>query len=89
MRVSSGREWEDRELTHGYTEDIRSIGLADMSVGIRTGRGHRCDGRLAHHILEIMDAFCRSSTEGRHIDVVSRPDRPAPLPRGLAHGEMR
>ena len=88
VRVSSGRGWENRELTHGYTDDLRSIGLADMSVGIRTGRGHRCDGRLAYHILEIMDAFGRSSAEGRHIDVVSRPDRPAPLPRGLARGEL-
>ncbi|MCY4136981.1 MAG: Gfo/Idh/MocA family oxidoreductase [Rhodobacteraceae bacterium] len=88
VRVSSGREWEDQELTHGYTDDIRSIGLADMSVGIRTGREHRCNGRLAQHILEIMDAFDRSSAEGRHIDVLSRPVRPAPLPQGLAHGEL-
>ena len=88
VRVSSGREWEDQELTHGYTDDIRSIGLADMSVGIRTGREHRCNGRLAPHILEIMDAFDRSSAEGRHIDVLSRPVRPAPLPQGLAHGEL-
>ena len=88
VRVSSGRGWEDRELTHGYTDELRSIGLADMSVGIRTGREHRCDGRLAHHVLEVMEAFGRSTVEGRHIDVTSRPDRPAPLPRGLAHGEL-
>ena len=88
VRVSSGREWEDRPLTHGYTENMRSIGLADMCAGIRTGRAHRCNGRLAQHILEIMDAFGRSSAEGRHIDLASRPDRPAPLPLGLAHGEL-
>ena len=88
VRLSSGRGWEDRELTHGYTDDLRSIGLADMSVGIRAGRGHRCDGRLGHHILEIMEAFGRSSAEGRHVDLISRPDRPEPLPRGLAPGEL-
>ena len=88
VRVSSGRQWEDRELTHGYTDNMRSIGLADMCVGIRTGREHRCNGRLAHHILEIMDAFGRSSAEGRHVELASRPHRPAPLPTGLAHGEL-
>ncbi len=85
---NSGKEWEECPLTHGYTENMRSIGLADMCVGIRTGRDHRCDGRLAQHVLEIMAAFGRSSAEGRHVVLESRPDRPAPLPTGLGHGEL-
>ncbi|MYJ75121.1 MAG: hypothetical protein F4089_08460 [Gammaproteobacteria bacterium] len=88
VRVSSGREWEERPLTHGYTENMRSIGLADMCVGIRTDREHRCNGRLAQHVLEVMAAFGRSSAEGRHIAVESRPERPVPLPAGLAQGEL-
>ena len=88
VRVSAGREWEERPLTHGYTDNMRSIGLADMCVGIRTGREHRCDGRLAQHVLEIMAAFGRSSDEGRHVELESRPARPAPLPTGLGHGEL-
>lgn len=88
VRVASGRDWEERPLTHGYTGNLRSIGLADMCVGIRSGRDHRCNGGLAHHVLEIMAAFGRSSAEGRHIEIASRPDRPAPLPQGLADGEL-
>ena len=88
VRVSNGRDWEDRPLTHGYTDNMRSIGLADMCVGIRTGREHRCNGRLAHHVLEIMASFGRSSDEGRHVVLESRPERPAPLPTGLADGEL-
>ena len=88
VRVSTGREWEERALTHGYTRNMRSIGLADMCVGIRTGRPHRCDGRLAQHVLEVMAAFGESSTTGRHIEVASRPARPEPLPQGLATGEL-
>ena len=88
VRVSKGREWEERPLTHGYTDNMRSIGLADMCVGIRAGRAHRCNGRLAQHVLEIMAAFGRSSDEGRHVVLESRPDRPAPLPTDLAHGEL-
>ena len=88
VRVSNGRDWEERPLTHGYTDNMRSIGLADMCVGIRTGRDHRCNGRQAQHVLEIMASFGRSSDEGRHIVLESRPARPAPLPTGLAHGEL-
>ena len=88
VRVSNGRDWEERALTHGYTENMRSIGLADMCVGIRTKRPHRCDGRLAQHVLEVMAAFGASSAERRHIDIQSSPERPAPLPTGLAHGSL-
>lgn len=88
VRVSKGREWEEHPLTHGYTDNMRSIGLADMCTSIRSGREHRCNGRLAQHVLEVMAAFGRSSDDGRHIVVESRPDRPAPLPKALAHGEL-
>ena len=88
VRVSNGRDWEERALTHGYTENMRSIGLADMCVGIRTKRPHRCDGRLAQHVLEVMAAFGASSAERRHIDIQSSPERPAPLPTGLAEGNL-
>ena len=86
--VSSGREWEDRPLTHGYIANMRSIGLADMCVGIRTGRPHRCNGELAQHVLEIMAAFGESSAEGRHVTLASRPERPDPLPTGLTDGQL-
>ena len=88
VRVSNGREWEERPLTHGYTANMRSIGLADMCVGIRTGRAHRCNGELAQHVLEVMAAFGESSAAGRHITLDSRPQRPAPLAVGLADGRL-
>ena len=89
VRVSSGRgDWQDQPLTHGYTDNMRSIGLADMCVGIRTGRAHRCNGQLAQHVLEVMAAFGTSSAERRHVELESKPERPAPLPTELAHGEL-
>ena len=88
VRVSSGREWQERPLTHGYTDNMRSIGLADMCVAIRTGRAHRCNGELAQHVLEIMAAFRESSIQERHITLTSQPERPAPLRPGLADGQL-
>ncbi len=89
VRISAGhREWQERPLTHGYTDNMRSIGLADMCAGIRSGRDHRCNGLLAQHVLEIMAAFGASSAQGRHVELTSKPERPAPLPTGLADGAL-
>ena len=82
------REWEEQELTHHNVENSRSIGLADMCTGIRTGRQHRANGDLAFHVLEVMDAFGKSSSAGQHIDLTTRPDRPAALPIGLADSDL-
>ncbi|MFP6797223.1 MAG: Gfo/Idh/MocA family oxidoreductase [Pseudomonadales bacterium] len=89
VRVSgTNRIWDDLPLTHGYLENMRSIGLADMCVGIRTDRPHRCSGDLAYHVLEIMEAFGHSSATRRHVELTTTPDRPEPLPTGLTAGEL-
>ena len=82
------REWENQAISHANLENSRSIGLADMCVGIRSGRPHRASGDLAFHVLEIMDAFGKSSQSGQHIELTSRPERPAALPTGLADAEL-
>jgi predicted dehydrogenase len=65
--------------------DYRMIGLLDMAVAIRQGRPHRASGDLALHVLEVLDAFERSSDEGRHIAIESSCARPAPV--GFGAGE--
>ncbi len=62
--------------------DYRIIGLLDMAAAVRQGRPHRASGELALHVLEVMDAFERSSIEGRHIMIETPAERPAPLPVG-------
>ena len=59
-----------------------------MAQAIRSGRPHRASGGLAFHVLEVMEAFQRSSEEGRAIAISSRPPRPAALPASLAVGEL-
>lgn len=73
-------------LSHLYTDNFRSIGIADMGYAIRSGRPHRCSGELAYHVLEIMESFEKSSAAGRHIEISSTCQRPAPLPLGLQEG---
>ncbi len=80
----TGGEWSEVETRHPFADDnYRSIGVADMAQAIRSGQPHRASGDLAFHVLEVMEAFGRSSDEGRTIVVASRPERPAPLPPGL------
>ena len=62
--------------------DYRIIGLLDMAAAIQAGRPHRASGTLALHALEVMEALISSSSEGRHVEITSRPERPAPLAEG-------
>ncbi|WP_439598219.1 Gfo/Idh/MocA family protein [Falsiroseomonas sp.] len=81
--------WVDVPLSHGFADgNFRILGLADMARAIRAGRAHRCNGALAFHVLEVMEAFGRSSDEGRSVTIESRCERPAPLPPRPALGEL-
>jgi len=84
----AGNEWQDIELTHGYTERGRGIGVADMACGLRSGRPHRASGELAYHVLDIMHAFHDSSDTGRHVELESTCAQPAMLPVGLEDGKL-
>ncbi len=81
-------EWEEVELTHGYTGNGRGIGAADIAVAFQTGRAHRTSGALAAHVLEAMTGFEKSSDSGTHYAMQSKVERPAMLPLGLASGEL-
>ena len=65
-----------------HVADYRIIGLLDMAAGVRNNRPHRASGELAMHVLEVLDAFERSSTEGRHVMIGASCERPQPLSLG-------
>jgi len=81
-------EWKEIPLTHGYTAQSRSIGLADMAKAIKNGRPHRANGEMAFHVLDVMNAFQDASNKGMHVDLQSTCTRPAPLPMGLRNGVL-
>ncbi len=71
--------WRDIPLTHKFAENSRGVALADMAAAIATGRAHRASGELAYHILDIMHAIQDASDTGRHVELESSCERPAPL----------
>jgi predicted dehydrogenase len=88
MRGRSDTEWEVVGQHHGFAENSRGVGLADMAIAIRSGRPHRASGALARHVLDITLAVFESSREGRHAEITAPVERPAPLPLGLHFGQL-
>jgi predicted dehydrogenase len=82
-RAGSG-EWKEVPVLHSTTEPGRGTGVADMAAAIQTNRAHRVSGELAYHVLDLMHGVHDASSEGRHIEVQSTCERPAPLPIGPA-----
>ncbi len=82
-----GYDWEEIPVRHSNKLG-RGVGVADMAYAITYSRPHRASGELAYHALEVMTAFERASTSGRHIEIESQVNRPVPLPPGLAEGQL-
>ncbi len=86
---TAAEDWRPMPIEHGHGEhNLRIMGVADMAHAIRANRQHRCNGDLAFHVLEVMEAFQRSSDEGRHIVIESKPAQPAMMPANLKTGEF-
>ncbi|MBU3664404.1 MAG: Gfo/Idh/MocA family oxidoreductase [Chthoniobacterales bacterium] len=83
---SRAKEWQEIPLAFNYAENSRGIGVADMVHAIRSGRPHRCDGNLALHVLEVITAFEKSSSNRSWIQIHNNCAKPAPLPTGLTLG---
>jgi predicted dehydrogenase len=88
VRRAEDEVWREMPLTHPYTENSRGLGVADMCHALRSGRQHRANGEMACHVLDLMHAFHDASEQGRHIEVGTTCDRPAPLPTDLPSGVL-
>ncbi|MBV8069001.1 MAG: Gfo/Idh/MocA family oxidoreductase [Acidobacteriaceae bacterium] len=71
-----------RTNSGAHVADYRIVGLLEMAAAIRDNRPHRASGELARHVLEVLCAFERSSTEGRHVMIDTSCERPEPVPLG-------
>jgi predicted dehydrogenase len=81
-------EWKEVPLSHGYIENFRSIGAADMAYAMRSGRKHRASGDLAFHVLDIMQSIYDAAAQEKTVALTSTCERPAPLPLGLRQGVL-
>ena len=81
------KEWRKVPLTH--SRDFgRGLGLAEMALAIQEQRPHRAGGKLAIHVVEIMEAIHVSAGKGKKVELKSACRRPEALPTGLAFGKL-
>lgn len=64
--------------------NYRGAGLADMVDAIATGRDHRCDDKLAMHVIDVMTSAMRSSDNQEAVTITTTCERPAALTADLA-----
>lgn len=64
--------------------NYRMLGVSDMIDAARSKREPRCSGRLAAHVVEIMEAILTSSKKGSFTKIRSVVERPAPLTAAVA-----
>ena len=76
-------------LVSKYDGDNRGIGLSDMAAAIEEGRKHNASGALALHVLEIMEAFLKSSQLGAPVQIESSPSDPIPLDWSAEYGTIK
>ena len=81
-------QWLQIPAAFGYAENSRGIGVADMVHAMRSGRPHRCDGSIALHVLEVMNACEESGRTRSRVNIAHKCPRPTALPLGLAPGVL-
>jgi len=69
-------------LTHGFAENSRGLGAAEMAWSIRAGRNHRASKEMALHVFETMHGIMTSAESGAACALASRFETPAALPEG-------
>ena len=89
LSTRDGSGYKEIPLTHGYKENSRGLGVADMAQAVLSGGVPRADGKLTCHVLEIMTAFQKSQDSGFHYKTKTSLDRPKALPMGLVKGYVR
>jgi predicted dehydrogenase len=59
--------------------NYRMLGVAEMIDAAAKGREPRCSGRLAAHVVDVMESILESAAERRFVKVKTKVERPAPL----------
>lgn len=69
-------------LTHGFTDECRGIGAAEMAWSIRKERVNRACKEMGYHVLEVLEGMIISSNEERVYSLKSSFQKPQMLPAG-------
>jgi predicted dehydrogenase len=70
------------QQNHGYTENSRGVGSAEMAWAMRKRRTPRANKEMAYHALEILHGISVSAATRANYSMQSSHEAVAPLPQG-------
>ena len=79
LRTLGAKEWETLAVSAGYLQSSRGFGLEDMA-NTAAGQEPRAGGKLAFHVLEVMESLLTAARQGKAVAIESRCDRPPGVP---------
>ena len=74
----SGDSWQTLPVSAGYIDSGRGFGIADLAT-TPPGEEPRAGGKLAYHVLDIMESVLQSARTGAVVPVESTALRPEPV----------
>ena len=83
------RQFTDVPLVSKYSENSRGIGISEMVLAINENRTNNASGELALHVLEIMEAFLKSSKSGAPVIIESAPSAEIALDWDAEIGKLK
>ncbi len=81
LRRAGADGWSEIPLSHGYAENSRGLGVAELADAIATDRPHRASGELTAHVLEIMHGIHIAAESGTRYALAHRGTQPEQLPQ--------
>lgn len=70
------------QQSHGFNDESRGLGVAEMAWAIRKSRPHRASSEIAYHALEILHGLVTSGQSHTYTSVLSTFTLPTALPSG-------
>lgn len=67
------KQFTEVSLISEYSDNYRGIGISEMITAIEEGRMNNASGSLALHVVEIMEAFVKSSENSAQVLIESDP----------------
>lgn len=74
--------WEPLPVLGGYADSSRGYGVADLARALHRGTGHRANGELAYHVLDVMESLLEAARTGQSVAIASTCARPDAVPAG-------
>ena len=79
VRTLATTDWDTLPVSAGYVGASRGFGVHDLA-STAADQEPRAGGRLAFHVLDVMESLLRSAYEARAVAVQSRSERPHAVP---------